>query len=115
MAKSLSQIEKQIAVLQRRADAIKRREAVEVITRIKQAIAHYKLTAQDLGFGPKPERKTRGPGKKTAAKRVQSKRKTVGVVKFRDDAGHTWTGHGRRPDWYLAAIAQGKTPADLAA
>jgi conjugal transfer/entry exclusion protein len=34
MAKSLTQLEKQIAALQRQADALKRRDAAEVIARI---------------------------------------------------------------------------------
>lgn len=43
-----------------------------------------------------------------------AKRKT-GRAKFKDGAGNTWTGHGRRPQWYVDAIASGKTPEDLMA
>jgi DNA-binding protein H-NS len=74
------------------------------------------LTLQDLGLGSAgPARKTRGPGKKkkVGAKRA-SARKSLSPPKFRDAAGHTWSGHGRRPNWYLAALAQGKTAADMA-
>ena len=39
--------------------------------------------------------------------------KTVGVIKYRDDAGNAWTGRGKRPQWYLNAIASGKTPQQL--
>jgi DNA-binding protein H-NS len=112
MTKSLAQLNKQIAALQAQAEAVKKKEASGVIARIKEAIAHYGLSAADLGLAgtapkaakaPKPGRK---PGRKKAAK--------TGVIKYRDGA-NTWTGHGRRPQWYVAAIAAGKKPEDLLA
>lgn len=30
-------------------------------------------------------------------------------VKYRDDAGNTWTGRGRQPNWVVAAIHNGVT------
>jgi DNA-binding protein H-NS len=114
MAKSLSQIEKQIAVLQRRAEALKKRDVAGVVARIKDAISYYALTAQDLGFGKAAARKTRGPGKKTGPRKAKAARSAL-PPKFRDAAGNTWSGRGRRPRWYVEAKAQGKTDADLAA
>jgi DNA-binding protein H-NS len=35
------------------------------------------------------------------------------VPKYRDEAGNTWTGRGKRPNWFLQALATGKTPQDL--
>lgn len=119
MAKTLGQIEKQIAALQRRAEAIKKRDVAGVVARIKDAIAYYSLTPQDLGLGAggKPARKTRGPGKKTTARKVKAAKAAKSALppKFRDAAGNTWSGRGRRPRWYVEARAQGKTDADLAA
>jgi DNA-binding protein H-NS len=35
-------------------------------------------------------------------------------VKFMDaHTGKKWSGHGRRPDWYIKAIESGKTPEEL--
>ena len=48
---SYSSITREIAALQAQADAIKKKEAAEVIARIKEAIAQYDLTARDLGLG----------------------------------------------------------------
>jgi DNA-binding protein H-NS len=111
MTKSLAQLNKQIAALQAQAEAIKKKEAAGVIARIKEAIAHYGLNAADLGLAGKAPKaakavKAAKPGRKKAAK--------AGVVKYRDGA-NTWTGHGRRPQWYVAAIAAGKKPEDLLA
>jgi DNA-binding protein H-NS len=110
MAKTLTQLNAQIASLQKQVDAVKAKEAAGVIERIKEAIAHYGFTAADLGFSGRAARSVKTAtkkGRKTAAK------KPAGVIRYRDEAGHTWTGHGKRPRWYLAALESGKTPEDL--
>lgn len=113
MAKSLAQLKKQIAALERQAEAIKQKETKDVIERIREAIAFYDLTAAQLGFGAgaKAGRKTRAVkrGRKAGA------RKTASKVKYRDEAGNSWSGHGRRPRWFLDALASGKTAQDLLA
>ncbi len=114
MPKTLAQIQKQIARLEEQARAIKEREVSDVVGRIKEAIAFYGLTPADLGFGPgSPTRRTRKPrGKAPAAKKAA--RKAV-AAKYKDDQGHSWSGRGRRPKWFVDAIAAGKTPEQLAA
>jgi DNA-binding protein H-NS len=41
--------------------------------------------------------------------------KSVGVPKYADpsDQKKVWTGRGRKPQWFVAAIEQGKTPEDM--
>jgi DNA-binding protein H-NS len=111
MTKSYAQIVKQIEVLKQDAEKARRKEAEGVIGRIREAITAYKLTAADLGFGVKPKtaRKTRGLGKAKAGKA-----KAPRAPKFRDEAGHTWGGIGKRPDWLRAALAAGKSLSDFA-
>jgi DNA-binding protein H-NS len=123
VAKSLNQINSQIAKLRREADALKAKEATGVISRIREAIDHYGLTASDLGLGVASARRGRPPGKpargrppgKAAARKParRAKSKTTGVIKYRDEAGNSWTGHGRSPSWYKLALESGKTPDDL--
>ena len=116
MPKTLAQLNKQIAQLQKQADAVRQKEVDDVISRIKEAVEHYGLTAADLGFGQATRRGR--PPKSSAPVRKATRgaaRKKPGKVKYRDDAGHTWSGHGRRPQWYIDAIASGKTPEQLAA
>ncbi len=103
---SLKQIEQEIAALQREAAKILETEKAGVIGRIKEAIDHYGLTEEDLGFGAATKGRRRG------APKVAKKGSAGSKSKFRDDAGHTWSGHGRRPRWYLEALANGKTEAD---
>lgn len=127
--KTLAEIEAQIAALNKQAEALREREVADVVARIRQAIAHYGLTAQDLGLttgrgGRRAGRVAAGAVRRGAAdvgaasdspSRNASGRpaRPKGVVKFRDDAGHTWTGVGKRPRWYTEALASGKTPEDL--
>lgn len=111
MARTLAQIQAQITKLKQEADALRAKEVSGVVARIKEAIAHYGLTPEDL-FGSTP---AKGRGKAATAKRAgkPAAKKSAGAPKYRDDAGNTWTGHGKRPNWFKAALAAGKTAADL--
>jgi DNA-binding protein H-NS len=117
---TLAALNAQIAALQVQAEVLRKKEMAEVIAKVKDAIAHYGLTETDLGFG-KPARQVGKssaavggkPGKK-GRKSAVSKAPTK-TVKFKDDQGHTWGGMGKRPDWFKAALAAGKTPEDLLA
>jgi DNA-binding protein H-NS len=113
MVKTLAQINRQIDKLQRQADALKKQEVSGVVSRIKDAIHHYGLTAKDLGL-------TSGrSGASGRAARTPMGRKAVTVrkpvpVKYRDEEGRTWTGRGKRPNWFKAALEAGKKPEDFA-
>jgi DNA-binding protein H-NS len=112
VAKSYSQVQKQIAKLQREADAIKKREVGGVIERIKSAIAHYELTPDDL-FGEQKSRRSAG-GKgvaKTAGKASLTGRKVP--VKYRDENGNTWSARGSQPRWLAAALESGRKIEDF--
>ena len=123
MAKTSSEIEAQIAKLQRDLKAVKAKEVRQVVDRIREAVAHYGLTAADIFGGTKPaRRKPRGAAKapKPAAKAAKAATKakqpgSIGkvAIKFDDGAGNTWTGRGSMPRWLKAAVAEGKKPDDL--
>lgn len=104
MARTSAQIQKQIEQLQREAAALRAKEVKGVIGRIKEAIAHYGLTPQDL-FGA-----DQGQPPVTAGK-ARAKRESV--IRYRDDAGNAWTGVGKRPGWFKSALAAGRTAEDL--
>lgn len=113
MAKSLQTLLKQIAQLQKQADALRSREKTDVIDRIKEAIAHYDITADEL-FGKAPARAARKRAAAATGKtRKPAAKKTGGTAKYTDGAGRTWSGVGKRPNWFKDAIAAGKQPEDL--
>lgn len=92
--KSYAAIKAEIAKLEKQAENARKAEIAGVVARIKEAIAAYGLTAQDLGFGA--ARGARGG----AARGASGARTTVGVAKYRDpQTGKTWTGRGKPPTW----------------
>jgi len=94
--KTYADIKAEIAKLEAQADKVRKAEKAGVIGRIKEAIAIYALTAQDLGLG--------GRGKAPAPTKRLAGKPTVGVAKYRDPAtGKTWTGRGKPPNWIAGA------------
>ncbi|WP_082938232.1 H-NS family nucleoid-associated regulatory protein [Mitsuaria sp. 7] len=107
MAKSLEQLQAQIAKLEAQAQAVREKEAVGVIARIKEAIKHYRLTPAQL-FDDVPS-----TGRATPATGKAYRTRSNASAKFGDGQGRTWSGLGKRPDWFKAALAAGKTPDEL--
>ena len=116
MTQSYSQIVRQIESLQRQADLARKKEVAGVVSRIKEAISFYKLTAVELGLSSKAPMAApvsrAVPGRKKGA--PKSKSKFGDAAKFRDASGNEWVGRGPRPIWLRQAIASGKSLADFA-
>jgi DNA-binding protein H-NS len=96
-----AEIQAQITQLQQQAEAIKKHELAAVIADVKAKIAHYGLTAHDLGLAGSTLRGAR--------------KSTTSATRFVGPQGQTWSGFGRQPQWLHDAIAAGKTKADFAA
>ena len=117
MKKTYSQIVKQIEALKQEADKLRRQEIDGVVSRIREAIQHYGLTAEDLGLATKASRVAKAAGKpaaKTRRKSAKPKQGAARAVKFRDEMGRSWGGIGKRPQWLRDALAAGKTLQDFA-
>lgn len=112
--KSYEALQAEIQKLQKEAEAVRAQEVAEVVAKIKAAIAVYGITAKDLGLVAAPGKAKTGP--KPAAKagaRARRKPQAGRPAKYRDDAGNEWVGFGKRPAWFVAALASGKTAKDL--
>lgn len=116
-----AELVKQSEALRQQAESLKAKEKPQVVASIKEAIAHYGLTAADLGLGDaaKPAKKA---GKKTAAKKTAAKTEAKKAApkkrtskQYRDAAGNTWSGFGPRPQWLKDALAAGATEESLLA
>lgn len=115
MKKTYAQVVKQIETLQQEADKLRRQEIDGVVSRIREAVQHYGLTAADLGLAPAAARKAKAADKPAAkTRRKSAKAKPARAVKFRDEIGRTWGGIGKRPQWLRDALAAGKTLQDFA-
>lgn len=117
MKKTYSQIVKQIEALKQEAEKLRRQEIDGVVARIREAVDHYGLTAHDLGLAAKAPGLAKAAGKpaaKTRYKASKGKPARARAVKFRDEAGRTWGGIGKRPQWLRDALAAGKSLQDFA-
>jgi DNA-binding protein H-NS len=126
MARSLADIQAEITKLKKEADKIRSVEIKEVVAKIRKAIAHYGLTPQELfGKGARASAKAdSGKAKGTAAKKgrvakadkgkAKAPSKAPAVVRYKDEAGNTWVGRGKRPQWLRDALAAGKKLEDFA-
>jgi DNA-binding protein H-NS len=106
MAKSLAQIRQRIESLKKEAEQMRKSEVAGDVARIKEAIRRYELTPEDLGLV-----RTR----KAVARKGRARAAGSAVATYQDSSsGRTWTGHGRRPQWLIDALAAGRTPEDMA-
>lgn len=92
--------------------ALKKRvdDALHSFEERQRQIVYAKLQEQARSLGFTLEQLVPG------AKFPQKKRRSVSEPKFRDpkDPEKTWTGRGRKPAWFEAAMAEGLAPGDMA-
>jgi DNA-binding protein H-NS len=99
----------QIEKLKHKAEQMRQAEIKGVVERIRDAMAHYGLTADDLRLSGKAasgKSAARKAAKKTTKKKTGKKPAKVaakpGAPKYRDPAtGRTWTGRGKPPNWIV--------------
>lgn len=111
MAQTYSQIQRQIEALQHQAEKLKAAEINGVVERIKVAIAHYGLTAEQLGLRSGKSSMAKAAKVTTEKSGVTVKRASAAA--YADDSGNVWGGRGPRPRWLREAIAGGKSLEDF--
>lgn len=109
-----SELLKRSEALRQQAEDLKRKEVSGVVARINEAIAYYGLRASDLQFATSASLVTsaKAPKAKTA-KVKKAGTKKGSVIKYRDAAGHSWSGYGPRPKWLKDALASGASEESL--
>ena len=114
MTKTYAQIVKQIEGLKQEAEKLRRNEVSGVVTRIREAISFYNLSAADLGLSGKAATRAKKSAKPAKGRKGKAAAKAPKVVKFRNDTGGTWGGRGKRPTWLRDALLSGKQLSDFA-
>lgn len=89
----LIEIQAQIAALQAQATEIKSRELNEKISMIKETMAAYGITVEQLQNKP--------------AKSVAVKSANPAQPKYTGPNGESWSGRGLMPKWMSALVAEG--------
>lgn len=102
----LSELRAQQQALEAQIAEARDQAVVEALGTIHAVMEEAGMSVDDLIAHLNPKlAKTNGRG--------APKGSTV-APKYRDEAGNTWAGRGRKPVWLENAIAQGKTLADFA-
>jgi len=105
MAQTYDEIQQQIQRLQQKADALRSSEVKEVLDKIKVAIAHYELTAEQLGLGAGKRMNGKGAATPVASSKPGKGKGTK--AQFSDLEGNVWGGRGPRPAWLRKALDAG--------
>ena len=82
---------------------------------MKAALAAAEKAAKAHGFSLAEITLDTATAEKPQRKKATANPKTSGKPKYVNpkDKTQTWTGKGRRPDWFVAATDSGKTPEQL--
>ncbi len=101
---SKKQLEKLLKDVQKALKSIQTAEKREARKAAEKAAAKFGFSLADL---TNTEQKPKG--RKPAAKKV------AGVAKYANpaDKSQTWTGKGRQPQWFKAAVEGGKKPESM--
>lgn len=98
------ELKEQAEKLLAEAERMREQEIAEAIADIKKKIELYGLTAADLGLA-KP---AGGPG-------LSRSKPAKSVVKYRGPNGEAWSGgRGRKPQWVVQALKDGRSLEEFA-
>jgi DNA-binding protein H-NS len=101
------ELKQKIEELQKEADSLKTKERQGVIDRMKEAIAVYEITGQELGLGARGSSTGRSTAKKGSTRVKATKKSAKPQAAYGDGKGNTWGGRGPRPKWLKDALANG--------
>ena len=100
--------------IRRRSDTAKK----DLLKRMQKLAAEHGMSLNEV-IGQEAEKApAAAPAtKKAAAAKPAKKAKAASVIKFRhpENSAIGWTGHGRKPQWVIDWLAQGKALDDLRA
>jgi len=101
------------AEIRRRSDTAKK----DLLKRMQKLAAEHGMSLNEVLGQEASEKPAAAPKKAAAAKPVKKAAKPVSVVKFRhpENPAIGWTGHGRKPQWVIDWLAQGKALDELRA
>ncbi len=98
--------------IRRRSDTARR----TLLKRMQKMAAEEGLSLEDVMEGSAPAAQTKEAAPKRARRATAKKPKTPPVIKYRNPSNpeQGWSGRGRKPQWAVEWIAQGKSLDELA-
>ena len=99
--------------LQKLSKRVDRAIASHEKRRKKDALQAMEKTAKEFGFSLKDVIGGEAKSADKPKKGKKQKAKAKPAYRNPDDASQTWTGKGRKPNWFIAALDAGKSADDM--
>ncbi len=102
---SLKELQKLAKDVAKAIDTVEARQRKEARAAMEKLAKEYGVSIEDI----------LGAETKKPARKKRAQKPKAGSPKYQNpaDPSQTWTGKGRRPQWYLDAMKAGKTDDDL--
>ena len=109
----LVKLRQQIAEMEKQAAELQKKNRPAVLAELREQMAAYGITAEELSRPAAKAAKPRGPLAKTASPAKAKKPGVPSPIKYRGPEGQGWTGHGTAPRWLNDLVAAGQTREDF--
>ena len=108
----LVKLRQQIADMEKQAAELQRKSRPAVLAQLREQMAAYGITAEELSR-PAPKARPKAAPAKPASP-VKGKKPVVSSpAKYRGPEGQQWTGRGTAPKWLNDLVAAGNTREDF--
>jgi DNA-binding protein H-NS len=109
----LVKLRQQIADMEKQAAELQKKNRPAVLAELREQMAAYGITAEELSRPAPKAQKPRQPLAKAASPAKGKKPAAASPAKYRGPEGQQWTGKGTAPRWLNDLVAAGKTREDF--
>jgi DNA-binding protein H-NS len=109
----LIKLRQQIAEMEKQATELQKKNRPAVLAELREQMAAYGITAEELSRPAAKTTKPRQPLAKSVSPAKSKKPAVPSPMKYRGPEGQGWSGHGMAPKWLKDLIAQGKAREDF--
>ena len=109
----LVKLRQQISDLEKQAAELQKKNRPAVLAELREQMAAYGITAEELSRPAPKAQKPRQPLAKAASPAKGKKPAVPSPPKYRGPQGQEWTGRGTVPKWLKDLLVDGKTREDF--
>ena len=110
----LVKLQQQIAEMQKQATELQRKNRAAVLAQLREQMAAYGITAEELSRpAPRTPKPRAAPSKADASASRGKKASVPSTAKYRGPEGQVWSGRGPAPRWLTDLLVAGKTREDF--
>ena len=109
----LVKLRQQISDMEKQAAELQKKNRPAVLAELREQMAAYGITAEELSRPARKAQKPRQPLAKAASPAKGKKPAAASPAKYRGPEGQEWTGRGTVPRWLNALLVDGKTRDDF--